>query len=95
MVDWCCLCKNSGETIDHLLLHCEAARELWLFALTLPSICWVMPKRIVELFGCWRGVFGKHHINVVWNTIPHCTMWVIWRERNKQTFKRKKSLLLN
>jgi hypothetical protein len=22
-VEWCCLCKKSGESIDHLLLHCE------------------------------------------------------------------------
>jgi hypothetical protein len=23
VVDCCCMCKKSGETIDHLLLHCE------------------------------------------------------------------------
>ena len=21
MVDWCCMCRKSGETLDHLLLH--------------------------------------------------------------------------
>ena len=25
MVDWCCMCKKSEESIDHLLLHCEVA----------------------------------------------------------------------
>jgi hypothetical protein len=25
VVDWCCMCKRSGELIDHLLLHCMIA----------------------------------------------------------------------
>jgi hypothetical protein len=26
---WCCMCKKSGESIDHLLLHCEVALKVW------------------------------------------------------------------
>uniref|UniRef100_A0A2N9HTX3 Reverse transcriptase zinc-binding domain-containing protein n=1 Tax=Fagus sylvatica TaxID=28930 RepID=A0A2N9HTX3_FAGSY len=29
LVDWCCMCKRSGESVDHLLLHCPMAWELW------------------------------------------------------------------
>jgi hypothetical protein len=29
VVDWCCMCKRSGESINHLLLHCEVACTLW------------------------------------------------------------------
>ena len=28
VMEWCCMCKYSGESIDHLLLHCEVAIEL-------------------------------------------------------------------
>ena len=29
VVGWCCLCRNNGETVAHLLLHCLVARKLW------------------------------------------------------------------
>jgi hypothetical protein len=35
VVEWCCMCKKSGESIDHLSLHCEVARELWSYILKL------------------------------------------------------------
>jgi hypothetical protein len=29
IVDRCYLCKRDGETVDHLLLHCDVASTLW------------------------------------------------------------------
>jgi hypothetical protein len=26
VMEWCCICKKSRESIDHLLIHCEVAR---------------------------------------------------------------------
>jgi len=34
VIEWCCMCKKSGESIEHLLLHCEVARDLWSYILT-------------------------------------------------------------
>ena len=30
-VNWCIMCCRSGETVDHLLLHCEKVHQLWSF----------------------------------------------------------------
>ena len=37
VVDWCCVCKCSGETVDHSLLHCDIAYTLWSFVVSVFS----------------------------------------------------------
>jgi hypothetical protein len=54
------MCKMSGETIDHLLLHYEVAKDSWVSIFCLFGIEWVMPNRWVELLACWRGQFGSY-----------------------------------
>ena len=38
ILDWCCLCKNSGESISHLLMHWSATREVWNFIFSIFGI---------------------------------------------------------
>jgi hypothetical protein len=33
VIEWCCMCKKSGESIEHMLLHCKVARDLWSYIL--------------------------------------------------------------
>jgi hypothetical protein len=28
VVEWCCMYEKNGESVDHLLLHCETANAL-------------------------------------------------------------------
>jgi hypothetical protein len=59
VIDWCCMCKKSGKLLDHLFLHCDVARELWIMVFQMFGIEWVMPKRVVDLLACWnRGSAG-------------------------------------
>lgn len=53
------------ESCDHLLLHCQMARELWSFPLCLFEVQWVMPKRVVDMLACWKGQHARNGIGVV------------------------------
>jgi hypothetical protein len=47
--------------------------------------------RVVDLFTCWRGVFGKPQSVAVWKMVPSCLSWCIWRERNDRCFEDRES----
>ena len=55
VVEWCCLCKKSGESIDHLLLHCEVACDLWVSIYNLFGVVRVMPRRVIDILNNWGG----------------------------------------
>ena len=88
------MCKSCGESVDHLLLHCSIAWELWSLVFCLFGIQWVMPHTVLELFEAWQGKFERHrHIDVC-KLAPHCLIWCIWHERNARSFEgRERSLL--
>ena len=70
VIDWYCICKRAGETVNHLLLHCPIVGELWSMVYTLFGVSWVMPKEVVELLAIWPGKFRKHKNGVIWNVVP-------------------------
>ena len=87
ILDWCCMCKRNGESVDHLLIHSPIAFDLKSMVFTLFGIHWVMPKTVVELLACWQGKFGRHRNFAIWIVVLHCLMWCIWRERNNRHFE--------
>ena len=42
----CFLCQKCGESIDHLLLHCERTREMWTLLLSFFGVSWVFPLSV-------------------------------------------------
>ena len=88
------MCKRCGKSVDHLLLHCPIAWELWSLVFCLCGIHWVMPHTVIELFESWQGNFGQHRNVDVWRLGPLCLIWCIWRERNARSFKGCKRSLL-
>jgi hypothetical protein len=53
IVDKCFLCKRDGESVNHLLLHCDVASTMWNNIFTRFGMSWVMPSRVIDLFACW------------------------------------------
>jgi hypothetical protein len=86
VVNRCWLCESDVESVDHLLLHCAVARDLWIAFFARFGLCWVMPRSVKELLASWWTA-GRTRSAMVWKMIPHCILWCIWRERNNRCFE--------
>jgi hypothetical protein len=95
VLQWCCLCKNSGESIENLLLHFEVAIELWSVIFQLFGVAWVMPLSVCECSRSWRSQYGNRTALCIWRMTPLCLMWCLWREQNARTFEDRETSLLD
>ena len=86
LAGWCCMCRQDGETINHLLIHCDLAFGLWSFVFRTFGILWVLPGCVLDLFFGWYNGLGKIH-SKVWNVVPPCLLWTLWWERNSRIFE--------
>jgi hypothetical protein len=66
-----CLCKMNGESVDHLLLHCEVARALLNAIFSRFSLSWVMPLQVIDLFAYW-WMGGRSWNAIMWKIVPSC-----------------------
>jgi len=49
MINRCCMCKKTGESVDHLLLHCDVTSALSSTLFKRFGMSWVMPRRVIDL----------------------------------------------
>jgi hypothetical protein len=87
VVEWCVMCKKHGETVDHILLHCEVARVVWSYFYSLFGVEWVMPSSVLELMSGWGTLLGRGSTIRIWKQVPLCVMWGLWCERNSRFFE--------
>jgi hypothetical protein len=62
------------------------ASLLWSWILGVFGISWVLPQTVAELLFSWWNGLGRHTSDV-WNLVPLCLMWIVWKERNSCTFE--------
>ncbi len=41
-----------------------------------------MPRGVMDLLKCWKAGFGRTRNLVIWEAVPHCLLWCVWREQN-------------
>ena len=72
--------------MDYLLLHCGKAYQLWCFVFKIFGISWVPSCTVRDFLFSWWNWLGKNS-SYIWNLVPLCLMWCIWKECNRWTFK--------
>jgi hypothetical protein len=92
MINICYMCKKIGESVDHLLLHCDVTYALWSSFFNRFGMSWVMTRRVIDLLTCWWS-FGRPRSAVVWKMTPICLFRCLWRERNNRSFEDLESTL--
>lgn len=92
IVDRCYLCKRDGESVDHLLLHCDVAYTLWNLVFSRVGMSWVMPSRVIDLFACWWKA-RRPMSAAIWKMVPICIFWCVWKERNLRCFEEMENSL--
>lgn len=58
LANWCHLCHENKETLDHLL-HCVKVRLLWELFLSLFGVMWVNRKSTWNTLWSWNGCGRK------------------------------------
>jgi len=74
VMEWCYMCKISGESIDHLFLHYMVAIELWRTIMQMFGVEWVMPRSVKDMLGSWWGQKGNRTLIPIWRMAPLCLM---------------------
>ena len=89
MVPRCFLCNLTGETNNHLFLHCNFTKQVWNLFLSISNLNWTMPKHTSELLKSWVRRGGSKSQRRWWRLIPSCIWWSAWKERNGRCFENR------
>lgn len=84
----CPLCDQEPETIQHMLIQCVVAREVWFLALTQVGLQYLTPDGDGSFEEWWstsqRRVQPEKRKG--FNTLVILVSWSIWKQRNRCVF---------
>lgn len=86
----CQWCRNSEETMNHILWECACARQLWKEVLYWWSVKTTNTSQFND--NIWKGIECKSGVLVksVWGSVISSTLWTLWLARNELLFERRK-----
>ena len=78
---------ESGETVDHIFLHCSLSLGLWHKLFYLIHMNWVPPRNICDMMIIlYKGLGSTSSSKVLWQFGCLVLMWFMWWERNARIF---------
>jgi hypothetical protein len=89
--DKCPLCDQEEETVQHLLVSCVFAREVWARLLSIVGLQHISPNHDDKIFQeWWRVAEGRVPAAVKegFNSLVALGAWRIWKHRNNCVFHR-------
>jgi hypothetical protein len=69
VVDWCCMCKRRGKPVDHLFSTVRLLLFYEVLFFCHVGLTWVLPRRVVDIFSCGRGLSGSPQCAVLWKMV--------------------------
>lgn len=86
----CLNCRQSEETLQHLLNNCSLAHKIWDKACFRSQRDDRKENDIVHTLRQWpKHPYKSEILNYLWTLIPGMVLWNIWKERNNRIFKNK------
>ena len=82
MVNRCSICKDSDESVDHILIHCGKTKEFWTLLLKSFRLVWVFPASVRNLLLEWKIKGQEKKMRAIWRLSLICLFYCIWGERN-------------
>lgn len=55
LTNFCCLCKEEGESVSHIMIHCPFSWDVWGWLLRDFGMRWVPPRDLSSLLAVWKG----------------------------------------
>ena len=84
--DVCPLCSGSSKTSNHLLLHCDYSRKIWMWWLNLWQLQWVFSDSLKKAYEQWIVSSRSKFFKKVWHASFFIIVWSEWKERNLRIF---------
>ena len=86
---WCILCKNGGESIDRIILHCNFISYILNKVGEEFEVIGARPSSWHDLLGMeWQFIGNNKKSKMLWRCCLALS-WCIWQERNARVFEDK------
>ncbi|PNX56697.1 hypothetical protein L195_g050013 [Trifolium pratense] len=83
----CVMCGIGLETVEHLLLYCDVAIQVWGRVLSWLGMEFYLPHNLMSLLNFLADVQGRKQMRKGLIMIWQAVIWALWRHRNKIVFE--------